>query len=133
MMAWLHREDPAPLEREFFLRPLCRCIGLSHLGTLSLYRELFRRLGFEVVRFDDATEKTRYFMETLYREQLDLARNGISLADMIKAIAHPGLLKALSRGDARAAIDDAFRGIVYLKLCYDADLFRLGHFVVEAP
>ena len=131
--AWLQREDTAPLEEEFFLRVMNRCVGLSHLATLSEYAALADKKGFRKIRFEDGTPKLAFYMERLYREQLELARSGASFATLAGALRNLSLLKTLARRDIYVAIDEAFRGILYLKLCYDAGLFRFGYFVLETP
>ena len=131
--AWLQREHAAALEKEFFIRVMNRCVGLSHLATFSEYEKLFAKKGFRTIRFEDGTAKLAFFMDTLYREQLELARSGASFETLAGAVRNLSLLKTLARGDVYHAIDEAFRGILYLKLCYDASLFKFGYFVVEAP
>jgi tocopherol O-methyltransferase len=131
--AWLQREDAAVLEKEFFLRVMNRCVGLSHLATFSEYEKLFAKRRFRTIRFEDGTAKLAFFMDTLYREQLELARSGASFETLAGAVRNLTLLKTLARRDVYHAIDEAFRGILYLKLCYDAALFKFGYFVVEAP
>lgn len=131
--AWLQREDPTALEKEFFLRELYRCVAFSNLANFTLYRALFDELKFKVVRFEDRTTDIEHYVDYLYREQLRYGREGMPLEKMISFMANRKLLITAARGKLRDAVEDAFRGVLYLKLCYDAGLFKYGYFVVEGP
>jgi len=142
MTAWLQHAAPTLVEKQVFLRTLYRCNSFAHLASFEEYREIFDRCGVEIVHWEDGTRKIESYIEKLYRQPLELARQGISWAELMKAVRNPKLITAvlgsmlsgpLSETSARSGVEDLFLGVLFIKVCYDAGLFEFGFFVVEKP
>ncbi len=128
--AWLKAEECTFGQQEFLLNPLCDKGGFAGFSTFKTYMDVFDSVGVEVVKSEDWTADVRPCVEDFYDKMFDLLENYTSLQDLYPFISS-SLLKTLTNGDVRERLHDVFLGPVYLKMCFDADVFKLGHFVLE--
>jgi tocopherol O-methyltransferase len=55
--AWLTRENPSSLEREYLLEPVCRHGRIPSLGSQAEYEAMLMEAGFQIKTFEDLSSR----------------------------------------------------------------------------
>lgn len=133
MTAWLQGENLTFAQKEFLIKPLCRLGAFPYFETFFGYKKIFTRESFKVIKFQDMTNKVRDFIDEFYHRLFRIigTRNYKSLVSILKIIRNPVFFITLAKGNFKHLAEEAILGPIYLKICLDAGVFKLGYFVVE--
>lgn len=131
MTAWLQNENPTFAQRELLIRPYCRVAAFPYLETFDGYKKIFKKEKLKLVKAQDITNETRRAVDDCYGRLFDILRANNSMSQILQLVADSNIVKMLSAGDKRKAIEDVFLGIIYAKVCMDAGVFKVGYFVAE--
>jgi cyclopropane fatty-acyl-phospholipid synthase-like methyltransferase len=131
MTAWLQDENPSFAQMEFLIRPFCKLIAFPYMETFRGYRKIFKKQGLRTVKSKDLTNEFRRSVEDFYSRLFKVIKGHNSLRSMSQIVKNPTFLKTITTADFRKAAEDAFLGPIYIKLCMDAGVLKLGYFVLE--
>lgn len=131
MTAWLQGEKINYAQREFLINPLCKLGGFAYLETFDGYKKIFAKEKFKIIKFKDITTKVKRSVDEFYYYALELSKKCNSFKEILKISKITPIFKMLKRGDIKKQLEDAFLGPIYLKMCIDAGIFKLGYFVLE--
>jgi len=135
MTAWLQSENPTLSQKEFLLKPFCRLAAFPYMETFRHYKQYFEKEGYKIIKFIDITKKIKKVVDYYYLLALQLTNKYNSSIEMLNLVKDKTFLKTFIKATGQQGLmktaEDIFLGPIYAKLCYDADVFKIGYFVVE--
>jgi len=135
MTAWLQSENPTFSQKEFLLKPYCRLAAFPYMETFQHYRQYFEKEGFTIIKFVDVSKKIKKLIDYYYFLTLQLTDRYNSSVEIVHLVKDKTFIKTFIKSTSQQGLiktaESIFLGPIYAKLCYDADVFKIGYFVVE--
>ena len=135
MTAWLQPEKTSFFQKEMLIKPYCKIAAFPFLETFGHYKSYFIKNNFKIIKFKDITEETKRTVDYYYFLGLKLLNKYNSIGEIAKLVLDKNLISTLLKKAGRESIlktaENIFLGPVYTKLCMDAQLLKIGYFVVE--